>query len=88
LEGIQNLQLTHISYDCKKERLLISDWNNSIHLVLLPTVNEDKLFIKSFSLVEGKDDGQVDHPLGITTQGSNIYVVDYGNNRIQKFSLL
>jgi len=67
---------------------LISDNNNDcIHLVLLPIVNEDKLLIKSFSC-KGKDDGQVNQPIGIITQDSNIYVVDSGNHRIQKFSLL
>jgi len=60
--------------------------NNNIHLVLLPIVNEEKLLIKSFSY-KGKD-GQVNSPNGIITQGTNIYVVDSGNNRIQKFSLL
>jgi len=46
-----------------------------------------KLYFKSFSC-NGTDDGQVDHPRGIITQDNFIWVVDSGNNRIQKFSLL
>jgi len=79
---------TRLTYNNINEQIVISDYdNNCIDLVLIPITNEEKLLVKSFSC-KGKDDGQVDHPLGITTQGSNIYVVDNGNNRIQKFSLL
>jgi len=57
-------------------------------LFLLPRANEKKkLYFKSFSC-NGTDDGQVDHPRGIITQDNFIWVVDSGNNRIQKFSLL
>jgi len=59
---------------------------NCIDLVLLPRTNEEKLLIKSFSC-KGKEDGQVLNPAGIITQGSHIWVVDLGNNRIQQFSL-
>jgi len=85
LQVIKNM--THITYNDINEQIVISDWdNNCIDLVLLPRTKEEKLLIKSLSCF-GKEDGQVNKPLGIITQGSRIWVVDNDNNRIQKFSL-
>jgi len=81
LEGL-SIKGSHIWYDNKIEQLVIADFNNhSIHLVLLPRSNEEKLLIKTISNEEVKC------PAGIITRGSDIWVVDSRTNRIQKFAL-
>jgi len=70
------------------DQVIISDeFKHCIHLVLIPRTNDEKLLTKSFS-PKGDEDGKVNYPRGIITQYIVIWVVDSGNHRIQKFSIL
>jgi len=77
---------TRITYNAINEHIVISNYYSNC-IDLLKRENEEILLVKSFSL-EGSENGQVTSPEGIIAQGSDIWVVDCGNNRIQKLSLI
>ncbi len=67
--------------DCEKNRVCVSDFkSDSVHIL-----DKDLNLIKSFGTT-GKDAGNFHGPKGIKfDKDGNIYVVDSGNSRIQKF---
>jgi len=77
---------TRITCDFNDQVIITAD-THSIHSVLIPRTNDEKLLTKSFSS-KGNGDGKFNTPIGTITQDNVIWVVDSGNNRIQKFSIL
>lgn len=71
--------------------LYVADYgNNRIQQFYFPPTNSDNKSVKKFVAtwgVKGEGDGQFNGPSGVALDShGNIYVVDSGNNRIQKFS--
>ena len=54
-------------------------------LIPIALAEEEYSMIKTWGK-EGGEDGQFKEPIGITIDGSEVYVVDQGNIRIQKFT--
>lgn len=82
--GVQGQTLDNPSAIASDERgnIFVADENLNQVLVYRP----DGAFVTAIGR-GGKNAGEFDHPAGLAITGDTLYVVDQGNNRIQKFAL-
>ncbi|KAI8483542.1 hypothetical protein Bbelb_387650 [Branchiostoma belcheri] len=72
----------HVTTNSKNDIILSDFFNSCVHVF-----DSTGRFVHSFSS-HGSGDGQLDHPLGICTDGTdNVLVLDSENHRIAKFSV-
>ncbi|HEX5904709.1 MAG TPA: SBBP repeat-containing protein [Candidatus Nitrosocosmicus sp.] len=64
----------------------IAESNKTNHPFIKPPKPEEYSFVEKWGS-KGANDGQFNHPSGIAVDSlGNVYVVDFGNHRIQKFT--